>query len=111
MRAADPQHWAALFRRYAACHSIDRGTVDLNGPNLRGVVGNAVAARRPRYAYRFALRGIGGSCSFERLDAWLAKPAAFPPGTKMSFDGSASPRDRADLIAFLNSQGSGMPFP
>ncbi|RYD41306.1 MAG: cytochrome c family protein, partial [Sphingomonadales bacterium] len=35
----------------------------------------------------------------------------FAPGTKMSFAGLSSPEDRANLIVYLNAQGSNLPLP
>ena len=111
LRQADVANGARLFGRCAACHSIGRGGVDLDGPNLYGVVGSKPAERRSRYAYSAALRRVGGTWSFDRLDAWLTNPATFAPGTSMAFGGLADPRDRADVIAFLATQGSNLPPP
>lgn len=110
-RAADPAAGAALFARCAACHSIGRSGVDLDGPNLYGVVGAPVAGRRPRYNYTSALRGFGGTWSFDRLDTWLADPRALVPGTAMVFPGLPDPQDRADLIAYLARQGGRLALP
>ena len=38
-------------------------------------------------------------------------PAAFAPGTKMSFAGLSKPEDRANVIAFLKSKGGGPDYP
>ena len=108
---ADPAQGARLFGSCAACHSIGRGGVDLDGPNLYGVVGSPVAGRRPRYAYSAALRRAGGLWTAERLDAWLTRPAAFAPGTNMAFAGLPDPKDRADVIAFLATQQSASALP
>ena len=104
-RTADAARGADLFRTCAACHSVGRGGPDVDGPNLYGVVGAPVAERRPRYGYTQALRDVGGVWTAQRLDAWLQSPAAFAPGTAMAFAGLADPRDRADVIAFLATQG------
>lgn len=111
LRGADVAAGATLFAACAACHSVGRGGADLDGPNLYGVVGGPVADRRPRYGYSAALRQTGGTWTFARLDAWLTKPAAFAPGTTMTYAGLADAQDRADVIAFLNQQGSGVPVP
>ncbi|MDX7951695.1 c-type cytochrome [Lichenihabitans sp. Uapishka_5] len=109
MREADAGAGAHLFATCAACHSVGRGGVDLDGPNLYGVVGAPVAERRPRYNYSSALRRVGGLWTPARLDAWLTSPAAFAPGTNMPFEGWADGRDRADVIAFLAQQGGPSP--
>jgi cytochrome c len=108
-RTADAARGAELFRTCAACHTVGRGGPDVDGPNLYGVVGAPVAERRPRYGYTQALRDAGGVWSAPRLDAWLKDPAAFAPGTAMRFAGLADARDRADVIAFLATQGPTRP--
>ena len=53
----------------------------------------------------------GGDWNYENLDKWLASPAGFAPGTKMSFAGLSKPEDRANVIAFLKSKGGGPDYP
>jgi cytochrome c len=45
------------------------------------------------------------------MDHWLASPREFANGTKMSFAGLSKPEDRANVIAYLNAQGSNLPLP
>ena len=104
-RIADAGRGSTVFRTCAACHSVGRGGPDVDGPNLYGVVGAPVAGRRPRYGYTQALRDVGGVWTERRLDAWLTDPASFAPGTAMHFAGLEDTGDRADVIAFLASQG------
>jgi cytochrome c len=35
------------------------------------------------------------------LDAWLAEPARFLPGNRMTIAGVSDPEDRRDIIAYL----------
>jgi len=49
------------------------------------------------------LKAKVGSWTYEELNAWLNKPAAFAPGTRMAFAGLNSEKQRADLIAYLRS--------
>ena len=107
--AGDADHGEAVFRTCSACHTIGRGGADVDGPNLYGVVGARIAGRRPRYGYTQALRDLGGVWTGPRLDAWLTNPAAYAPGTAMHFAGLPDPRDRADVIAFLTTQGPSRP--
>lgn len=102
---ADPVHGEAVFRACSACHTIGRGGADVDGPNLYGVVASRIAGRRPRYGYTQALRDVGGTWTEERLQAWLTDPAVFAPGTAMRFPGLPDARDRADVIAYLTTQG------
>ena len=41
------------------------------------------------------MAGLGGAWDYGELDAFLAAPKAFAPGTKMTFKGIADPADRA----------------
>lgn len=111
LAAADPARGAALFGRCAACHSIGKGAGDRDGPNLWGVVGAPVGHNSPRFAYTAALQRVGGRWTFDRLDRWLTNPQAFAPGTQMMFPGLPNGADRADVIAYLNANGSNLPLP
>jgi cytochrome c len=41
----------------------------------------------------------------------LANPKKYAPGTKMTFAGLGNPEERANLILYLNAQGSNLPLP
>ena len=104
MALADARAGASLFGACSACHTIGRGRPDLAGPNLHGVMDAPIGRRLPRYGSTAALRAVGGTWSDAAMDAWLAAPARFAPGTKMIFPGMPDPLARADLIAYLRSQ-------
>lgn len=103
---ADPAAGARLFRRCAACHTLSPGGQNLNGPNLHGVMGAAVGRNNPRFGYSAALQAAGGRWDAARMDAWLRSPQSFAPGTSMGFAGLPSATDRADLIAYLTTEGA-----
>ncbi|WP_293970321.1 c-type cytochrome [Sphingomonas sp.] len=105
LAAADPTNGARLFRQCAACHSLGVGTGDRDGPNLWAVLGAAVATNSPRFAYTAALKRAGGRWTCERMDAWLADPGRFAPGSAMAFPGLSDGADRADVIALLAQSG------
>ena len=63
------------------------------------------------FAYSDALKGVPGNWTFEALDAWLASPRKYAPGTKMTFAGLSDPQERANVIAYMNAQGSNLPLP
>ncbi|RYD40450.1 MAG: cytochrome c family protein, partial [Sphingomonadales bacterium] len=65
----------------------------------------------PGFAYSEALKGVAGNWDFEGMNAWITSPRKYAPGTKMSFAGLSSPEDRANLIVYMNSQGSNLPLP
>ena len=74
-------------------------------------MGNPVAGH-PGFAFTDALKGKGGTWDWDTMSAWLASPKKFAPGTKMTFAGLSNPQDRANVMAFLNSQGaSPLPLP
>jgi cytochrome c len=98
---------AAIFSRCAVCHAIQQGAADRDGPNLFGVVGSPVAQTSARFGYTAALRRVGGTWTRDRMDLWLMNPKAFVPGTSMGFAGLSDPLDRADVIAYLETQRSG----
>ena len=80
------------------------------GPNLYGVVG-AAHGHVAGFAYSDALASIAGPWDFDALDEWLTSPRKYAPGTKMTFAGLSDPQDRADVIAYMNAQGSNLPLP
>ena len=100
-----------VFAKCAACHTINAGGANGIGPNLHGIVGEGVGAGHPGFAFSDALKSKGGKWDFATLDAWLKSPREFAPGTKMTFAGLGKPEDRANIIAYLNSQGSNLPLP
>lgn len=104
LRVANVDSGERLFGRCAACHAIRRGATDRNGPTLFGVMGAPVAQVSARFGYTAALQRAGGRWTPARMDAWLASPQRFAPGTSMGFPGLADPLDRADVIAYLQAQ-------
>lgn len=84
------------------CHAMVDGAADGIGPNLHGVSGRDVAARRG-FAYSAALRAAGGEWTPERLRAYIADPGAAIPGTTMPRVRGYSDRELDDLIAYLGT--------
>lgn len=111
LASADVAKGESVFAKCKSCHTIDAGGANGIGPNLHGVVGEAIGQGAGGFAFSDALKGVGGSWDFDKLNEWLKSPKAFAPGTKMTFAGLPKPEDRANLIAYLNSQGSNLPLP
>lgn len=111
LATADLAKGEKLFGKCKSCHTIDAGGANGIGPNLHGVVGEAIGKGAGGFAFSSALSGKGGNWNFDLLSEWLTSPKAFAPGTKMSFAGLGKAEDRANLIAYLNSQGSNLPLP
>lgn len=100
--AADPANGEKLAKRCAACHSFDKGGANKVGPNLWDIVG-ADQAHSPDFKYSDALASLGGTWTYENLDAYVESPKDYAPGNKMAFAGLKKPEDRADLIAWLRT--------
>ena len=108
---ADAAKGAEVFKKCAACHTINQGGANGVGPNLYGTLGEAIAKGKGGFAFSAALAGVGGTWDFDKMNAWLTSPRKFAPGTKMTFAGLGNAQDRANVIAYLNSQGSNLPLP
>ena len=110
LATADVKKGEAVFKKCAACHTINQGGASGIGPNLYGAVGKP-HAHVAGFAYSDALKKVPGNWDFKALDAWLESPRKYAPGTKMTFAGIGNPEERANLIAYLNTQGSNVPLP
>ena len=111
LASADVAKGMETFKKCESCHNADQGGANGIGPNLWGVVGAGIAAK-PGFAYSDVLKGMtSGKWTFEELDKWLKNPRSYASGTKMSFAGLTNGQDRANVIAYLNGQGSNLPLP
>lgn len=91
-----------------SCHDFTQGGPNRIGPNLWGVVGRPVASHAG-FAYSSAMQARKGSWNYENLFAFLASPGREVPGTKMTFAGFRKPEDRAAVIKYLATLGTGAP--
>ena len=90
-----------IFKKCAACHSINKGGKNKIGPALYNVVGRAVGGVDD-YKYSKALASYGKEWTFEELNGFLTKPSSYLKGTKMSYAGLRKEKDRASVIKYLN---------
>ena len=90
-----------IFKKCAACHSINKGGKNKIGPALYNVVGRAVGGMDD-YKYSKTLASYAKEWTFEELNGFLIKPAAYLKGTKMSYAGLRKEADRASIIKYLN---------
>ena len=92
---------AKVFKKCAACHSINEGGSNKIGPALWGVLGRS-AGSVPDYKYSKAMTSYGKNWSFEEMNGFLIKPKDWIKGTKMSFAGLKKAEDRAAVILYMN---------
>lgn len=100
--AAQPAGLDSPAAGCVVCHSIEKGGPLRVAPNLWDIVGDK-KARFSWYGYSRALAGAGGTWTLEDLDAYLADPDRFLPGTSKTLIGIADPKERADLITYLET--------
>lgn len=92
----------ALHKACTTCHNFDPGGPNGTGPNLYGVVGR-MSGTHPGFEYSDAMKAHGQPWSLDELSHFIAGPAAYIRGTKMSFAGYRKQEDQIALIAFLRT--------
>jgi len=101
--AADIAAGKALVSKCEQCHDVTKGGPNKIGPNPFAVVD------RPRgshegFAYSSAMKNKPGNWTYDELFKFIKAPGVDIPGTKMSFAGMRSEKDRVNLIAYLRSE-------
>ncbi len=102
LASADIERGKIIAKKCVQCHTFDKGGPNRVGPNLWGIVGKDVA-KVANFAYSRAMSELGGEWTFERLGRLLYKPRDLVRGTKMAFAGLLKAKDRADIVAYMNS--------
>jgi cytochrome c len=111
LSTASTERGAQVAKQCQICHNLQEGQGAKVGPDLYGIVGSAVAAA-PGFNYSAPLKAKGGTWTFDALNKWLTKPSADVPGTAMTFAGITNEKQRADLIAYLDTlSASPVPLP
>jgi cytochrome c len=100
--SASAERGAEVAKQCQACHNFEEGQGAKVGPHLHGVVGRKIASV-PGFNYSSALKSKNGNWDFNALNAWLIKPTAYAPGTSMTFAGLSNDKQRADVIAYLDT--------
>jgi len=99
--AGDAANGAKLFAQCKICHSVEPGKNGL-GPSLHDVVGRK-AGTEAGFTYSPAMKNSGLTWTDAELSEYLRAPMKLVPGTKMAFAGIANDKDRADVIAYLDT--------
>ena len=99
--AGDAAKGAKLFAQCKICHSVEPGKNGL-GPSLYDVVGRK-AGTEAGFTYSPAMKNSGLTWTDAELTEYLRAPMKLVPGTKMAFAGIANEKDRADVIAYLDT--------
>jgi cytochrome c len=111
LATADAAKGEETFKKCVSCHSIASGGANGIGPNLYAVLGDGVGTGRGGFAFTDGLKKHGGKWDFKTMNIWLKDPRGMAEGTKMTFAGLESGEDRANVIAYINEQGSNLPLP
>jgi len=92
-----------VFVACKTCHVLEPN-VNRIGPSLHGVVGRK-ASSIPGFKYSAANKASGITWTEAKLFQYLENPQRVVPGTIMTYTGVKDPKQRADLIAYLKTQG------
>jgi|TARA_B100000214_G_scaffold196286_1_gene142071 cytochrome c len=99
------EHGEKVFKKCKACHSIKEGGGNKIGPKLWSVMFRPVGSIAD-YKYSKALSEYKKEWTWEEMNGFLIKPAAWIKGNKMGFAGLKSEKDRASVLLYLNKNGS-----
>jgi cytochrome c len=106
--AATVEEGAAVFKKCAACHTIEPGGANKTGPNLHDMVGASIGDHAG-FKTTESLKAIGGTWTYERLDDYLENPKRLAPKGSMSFAGLKKPQERAAVIKYMMVNTSNPP--
>jgi cytochrome c len=108
--AADVAKGQDISQRCAQCHDWAKGGPNKIGPNLWNILGSDRGEGRGGYDFSSAMKTKGGKWTYAELFRFLKHPQVYIPGTKMTFAGIRSAKQRVDLIAFIRTW-SDTPYP
>ncbi|MDV6249893.1 c-type cytochrome [Vibrio sp. EA2] len=91
-----------------ACHQFEPDSVALVGPPLWGLAERTIASFEG-FNYSEGIKQHQGKWDAEKLDAFIASPTEFAPGTNMVFPGVKDPGARAAIIAWLATKNPSPP--
>ena len=86
-----------VYARCLACHAL---AFDRVGPRHCGLFGR-LAGSVPDFNYSTAMKRSRIVWTDKTLERFLTQPLRMVPGSTMTYDGVADPKDRVDLIGYL----------
>ncbi|PSM16640.1 MULTISPECIES: c-type cytochrome [Nitratireductor] len=106
LASADAGAGENVYKKCAACHTVDNGGANKVGPNLWDIVNRPIATHEG-FSYSGAMQEFAQDGTvvwdYQHLDDFLASPKGLVKGTAMGFAGIKKPDERADLIAYLHT--------
>ncbi|MAT65208.1 MAG: cytochrome c family protein [Gammaproteobacteria bacterium] len=97
----DAERGEVIYQKCLGCHSLK---YNRTGPRHCGLIGRR-AGELPDFEYSDAMRLSRIVWTRETLDAFLAAPIEYVPGTSMGYAGIDKGQDRADLISYIDMAG------
>mgnify|MGYP001303648103 FL=1 len=97
----DIDHGKKVFKKCAACHSINKDGKNKIGPKLWNVMFRPSGSVND-YKYSKALSAYKKDWNWNEMSGFLLKPAKWIKGNKMGFAGLKNEKDRASVILYLN---------
>ena len=102
LASASEERGQATAKQCQACHTFEKGGPNRVGPNLYGVLNDHKGEGRG-FNFSAAMKGKGGTWTYDDLNKFIANPKGFVPGTAMGFAGITKDSERADVIAYLRT--------
>jgi cytochrome c len=104
-QAGDAAAGKKVYNKCRACHTLEEGGKNRVGPNLHGIMGRT-AGTAEGFKFSSSMKESGIVWDEANLGAFLTKPRAVVPKTKMAFPGIRKPVDLENLIAYVIEQTS-----
>ena len=101
LQTASVEKGEAAAKKCGACHTFEKGGPNRVGPNLYNTVNEKKGEGKNGFNFSAAMKGKGGTWTFDDLNKFIASPKGFVPGTAMGFAGIQKDSERADVIAYL----------